>query len=82
MNYKKRIAVVCNYKLNPNRIGGMDRFYLAYDTRAKELGFEVHWYFTEFNKPFDFFSKLTIFTSENKPIEEFFLKKIDKNELF
>jgi glycosyltransferase involved in cell wall biosynthesis len=71
----KRIAVVCNYALNPNRIGGMDRFYVAYDAKAKELGYEVDWYFLDY-QPFDFFAGLTIFSADNQNVEQFFLDKI------
>ncbi len=73
----KKIAIVCNYSLNPNRIGGMDRFYVAYDKKAKELGYEVNWYFTEY-QPFDFFSGLTIFSSNNQNVEQFFLEQVAK----
>ena len=38
MNNKKKIAIICNYALSPNRIGGMDRFWVAYDAKAKTLG--------------------------------------------
>lgn len=39
MNNKR--AVVCNYALNPNRIGGIDWFYVRYDAKAKQLGIVV-----------------------------------------
>lgn len=76
----KKIAVVCNYALNPNRIGGMDRFWVAYDTKAKELGHEVHWYFVEYES-FGFFSGLTIFSAANKNVESFFLEKASQEHL-
>jgi len=77
---QKKIAVVCNYALNPNRIGGMDRFYVAYDTKAKELGYEVDWYFVNY-QPFDFFSGLTIFSANNQNVEHFFLEKANQENL-
>lgn len=76
----KKIAIVCNYALNPNRIGGMDRFYVAYDKKAKGLGYEIDWYFLEY-QPFDFFSELTIFSADNKSVESFFLEKINQEHL-
>ena len=79
MTKAKKIAVVCNYALNPNRIGGMDRFYVAYDKRAKELGYEVDWYFTAY-QPFDFFSGLSIFSSNNQNVEQFFLEQMVKEK--
>jgi len=37
----KKIAAVCNCTLNPNCIGSMDRFYLGYAVKAKQLGLVV-----------------------------------------
>ena len=74
MNNPKKIAVVCNYALNPNRIGGMDRFWVAYDSKAKALGYEVDWYFSDY-QPFDFFSGLTIYSANNQNVERFFFKR-------
>jgi len=80
MNKNKKIAVVCNYALNPNRIGGMDRFYVAYDQRAKELGYAIDWYFLNY-EPFGFYSELTIFSANNENMESFFLKKVHQENL-
>ena len=79
MTKSKKIAIVCNYPLNPNRIGGMDRFYVAYDKRAKEFGYKVDWYFTAY-QPFDFFSGLTIFSSNHQNVEQFFLEQVVKEK--
>ena len=76
----KKIAVVCNYALNPNRIGGMDRFYVAYDAKAKELGYELDWYFLDY-QPFDFYSGLTIFSANHQNVEAFFLRKLNQENL-
>jgi glycosyltransferase involved in cell wall biosynthesis len=76
----KKIAVVCNYALNPIRIGGMDRFWVAYDTKAKSLGYEVHWYFSDY-ETFDFFSGLTIYSDKNQNVESFFIDKINQEDL-
>nr|WP_315217573.1 glycosyltransferase family 4 protein [uncultured Flavobacterium sp.] len=75
MTKTKKIAVVCNYALNPNRIGGMDRFYVEYDAKAKALGYEVDWYFLEY-QPFVFYSELNIFSANNQNVEAFFLEKV------
>ena len=76
----KKIAIVCNYALNPNRIGGMDRFYVAYDKKAKALGYEVDWYFLNY-EPFDFYSGLTLFSADNQNMESFFLEKVHQEHL-
>jgi hypothetical protein len=75
MTKTKKIAVVCNYALNLNRIGGMDRFYVEYDAKAKALGYEVDWYFLEY-QPFVFYSELNIFSANNQNVEAFFLEKV------
>lgn len=80
MTNPKKIAIVCNYALNPNRIGGMDRFYVAYDTRAKELGYTIDWFFLDY-QAFDFYSGLTIFSSNNQNVEAFFLEKVYQENL-
>ena len=80
MTKNKKIAVVCNYALNPNRIGGMDRFYVAYDRKAKELGYEIDWYFSDY-KSFEFFAGLTIFSADNQSVEAFFLEKVNQENL-
>lgn len=79
-NTQMRIALVCNYTLNPNRIGGMDRFYVAYDQRLKALGYQVDWYFTDY-VPFDFFSRLTIFSANHQNVETFFLETIKQKQI-
>lgn len=80
MTKNKKIAVVCNYALNPNRIGGMDRFYVAYDKKAKVLGYTVDWYFLNY-QVFDFYSGLTIFSANNQNVESFFLEKAYQENL-
>lgn len=80
MTKQKKIAIVCNYALNPSRIGGMDRFYVAYNKKAKELGYAIDWYFLAYS-PFDFYSELTLFSSENRNVEAFFLEKVNQENL-
>lgn len=81
MNTNKKLAVVCNYALNPNRIGGMDRFYVAYDKKAKELGYEVHWYFSSYKESISFFEDLTIFSSESSSVESFFINNLKQEKV-
>ncbi|MFI2743774.1 glycosyltransferase family 4 protein [Zhouia sp. PK063] len=42
---RKKIAVVCNYELLPDRIGGMDHFFWAFDAACKQEGMTVDWFF-------------------------------------
>ena len=41
----KKIAVLCNYALLPERVGGMDYFFWEFDTICKANAIEVDWYF-------------------------------------
>lgn len=73
------IAVVCNYILRPDRIGGMDRFFVKFDSAAKAQGYEVTWFFSAY-APFDFYRNLTILSPDNEEyIEHFFLNYLKKN---
>lgn len=45
MNNTKSIAVICNYRLNPDRIGGMDRFFKAYNSELLKQGHQITWFF-------------------------------------
>lgn len=70
-----KIALICNYKLKPQRVGGMDRFYVAYNKKLIELGYLVHWYMHDYVE-FDFFDDLIIFNAKGASIEVFFLDQM------
>lgn len=74
---KKKIAIICDYILKPERIGGMDRFYKLYDNELRNEGYQVDWYFTNF-EPFDFFKDLKIYSAKGKPVERFFIETTKK----
>jgi len=59
MKLNKNIAVICNYNLNPNRVGGMDRFFISYDEECKKLGYKITWFFTGGGK-YDFYNDLEV----------------------
>lgn len=46
MKFNKSVAVVCDYHLKFSRIGGMDRFFIAYDEACKNEGYNVTWFFS------------------------------------
>jgi glycosyltransferase involved in cell wall biosynthesis len=68
----KKLAVICNYILRPDRIGGMDRFYYLYNQRMLEKGVEIDWYFTDYT-PFDFYTDFKIYSADSKSVEQLFL---------
>ncbi|MDT0676788.1 glycosyltransferase family 4 protein [Autumnicola musiva] len=74
MSNRKQIAVICNYELKPDRIGGMDRFFVAYDDACKEKGFQVDWFFSNCTLH-NFFTNLTVYASEEISAEDQFLSK-------
>ena len=45
MTKQKKIAIVCNYALSPNRIGGMDFFYWELDKQLKLGNYKISWLF-------------------------------------
>lgn len=69
----KNIAVVCNYILKPDRIGGMDRFFKLFDEQLKEKGHHVDWFFTTYTA-FDFYKNLNIYSANNTSVEQKFLE--------
>lgn len=75
----KSIAVICNYEINENRIGGMDRFFKAFDTQAKKEGYTVHWFFKG-HEMFDFYKGLDIVFSKAESVESLFLSHL-KNKM-
>ena len=59
MSSGKNIAIVCNYNLNPQRIGGMDRFFLAYNEALVQKGYNPAWFFSG-GQNFQFYSGLEL----------------------
>lgn len=43
----KTITILCNYRLDPNRVGGMDRFFWLLNQRLYKLNYNVTWFFPE-----------------------------------
>ena len=75
----QHIAVVCNYILKPDRIGGMDRFFVAYDAAAKKRGFKISWFFSDYNA-FEFYNQLDISSAKGKMnVELYFLDHLRQN---
>jgi glycosyltransferase involved in cell wall biosynthesis len=45
MTEPKKIAVLCNYELLPERVGGMDYFFWEFDKKCKKNGIQVDWFY-------------------------------------
>ena len=76
----KNIAVICEYKLFPERIGGMDHFFVAYDKEVNAKGYTITWFFKDV-VPFEFYKNLNIVSAQNKGIEVCFLEHCLANNL-
>ena len=72
-----KVAVLCNYKLLSDRIGGMDRFYWQFDEACKLKGYEVTWFFPN-SATFEGYEKLEIIPTQNNSIEQTFLNTNQK----
>lgn len=75
----KNIAIICNYDLRPNRIGGMDRFFVKFDKILKEKEYKVDWFFTNY-QPFDFYKELIIYSAGSTSVEQNFLTVSKQNK--
>lgn len=71
----KRIALVCNYKLLPNRIGGMDHFFFELEIASKKANIKIDWFFPneDFHGHYQHFS---IFANQSKSVEETFIEHL------
>lgn len=75
----KKIAVICNYELLPNRVGGMDYFFWSFDQKCKENGIEVDWFFPNISDHGSY-SALTIYNAEELSVENCFLTYLKQNK--
>lgn len=74
-----KIAVLCNYELLPERVGGMDTFFWQFDKKCKESDIDVDWYFPNDATHGDY-SKMTIKYDRRKSIEDFFLENLGQTK--
>ncbi len=76
---KKKIAVLCNYELLQERVGGMDYFFWEFDKKCKENGIEVDWYFPN-SATHGEYKLLTIKYDSEKSIENLFLENLSQTD--
>lgn len=79
MTKNKKIAVLCNYELLPERVGGMDYFFWQFDTKCKANGLEVDWFFPN-SSAHGSYPDLNIHSSKRDNVENFFLTFLKQNE--
>lgn len=61
------ILVVCDYKILPNRVGGMDRFFKLFDLKNKELGNTITWIFSDIESH-KFYDELDLISAKNQGV--------------
>ena len=73
MGINKKIAVLCNYELLPERVGGMDYFFWIFDEKCKENNILIDWYFPN-SSTHGNYSTLKIVNCNYQEVEVFFIK--------
>jgi L-malate glycosyltransferase len=69
----RKIAILCNYELLPERVGGMDYFFWQFDAKCKENNIQVDWFFPNLSHHGEY-DKLTILDAKYQNIESFFIE--------
>lgn len=75
----QRIAILCNYQLLPERVGGMDYFFWQFDAQCKANNIQVDWFFPNKSHHGDY-PNLTIYASETETVETHFLEFCKQNK--
>jgi len=78
MTNQQKIAILCNYELLPERVGGMDYFYWMFDQKCKENNIKVDWFFPNTSNHGDY-KNLQIKASNDKTIESFFIEELKQH---
>lgn len=78
MTEPKTIAVLCNYELLPERVGGMDYFFWQFDRQCAANGIQVNWFFPNQSEHGEY-ATLTVFDSGYQSVENYFLSFCETN---
>jgi glycosyltransferase involved in cell wall biosynthesis len=70
---KKKIAIICNYELLEDRVGGMDYFFWSFNKACKERYIEVDWFFPNLADHGDY-NLLKIIPSNTLSLEQKFIE--------
>ena len=71
----KHIAVICNYQLLEDRVGGMDYFFWAFNKQCADEQIIVDWFFPNISRHGDY-SSFHIIAANNLSLEQSFLNYI------
>lgn len=75
---RSKIAIVCQYELLSDRVGGMDYFFWKFDKECKENDIDVDWFFPN-EADFGEYKNLDIISCNYQAVEKFFLNYLQKN---
>ena len=70
----KKIAVICNYELLPERVGGMDRFFWLFNKQCLQLNYQIDWFFPNSSQHGLYPELHIIYPDKNQSLENKFLK--------
>ncbi len=79
MGVNNKIAVLCNYQLLPERVGGMDYFFWLFDSKCKQNNIQVDWFFPNSATHGDY-KKLSICDCSYQETELFFAKNYKNHD--
>ncbi|WP_142785584.1 glycosyltransferase family 4 protein [Changchengzhania lutea] len=74
----KYIAIICNYELLEDRVGGMDHFFWAYNKKCTEQHIKVDWFFPNVARHGDY-HKFNIMPSNNIKLEDYVINYLKSN---
>ncbi|MEM0541968.1 glycosyltransferase family 4 protein [Flavobacterium sp. j3] len=75
----KKIAVICDYRLMPERIGGMDYFFWMFNQKCYENNIQVDWFFPNATRH-NGYEEFVLFSAENNNLEHFFYEYCRANK--
>jgi len=79
MVVNKKIAILCNYELLSERVGGMDHFFWKFDAKCKQNNVDVDWFFPNHSTHGEYF-KLKIIKNKEQNVENCFLSFCKENK--
>jgi glycosyltransferase involved in cell wall biosynthesis len=80
MGVNKHIAILCDYKLLPERIGGMDQFFWAFHKKCEQEGIKVDWFFPNISHHSGYANFDIIATNDDTSIEFTFLSYLKQKK--
>lgn len=69
----QKIAVICNYELLPERVGGMDRFFWLFNQECQQLNYQIDWFFPNISNHGQYSELHIISPEKNESLESTFL---------